>query len=48
MERKGGKLKDYLLLNFGVLLNVVGINFIKLTNHYSTGGISGLAIVLGY
>ena len=47
MERKGGKPKDYLLLNFGVLLNVVGIYFFKFPNHFSTGGISGLAIVLG-
>ena len=42
-----GKVKDFLLLNFGVLLNVVGIYFFKFPNHFSTGGVSGLSIVLG-
>ena len=47
MKLKDGKVKDYLLLNLGVLLNVIGIYFFKFPNHFSTGGISGLSIVLG-
>ena len=48
MGWKQGQAKDFLLLNLGVLLNVVGIYFFKFPNHFSTGGVSGLSIVLGH
>jgi len=40
-------LKDFLLINFGVLLMAGGIYFFKFPNHFSTGGVSGASIVLG-
>lgn len=48
MKWKQGQAKDFLILNIGVLLNVVGIYFFKFPNHFSTGGVSGLSIVLGH
>ncbi|SCJ82419.1 Uncharacterized BCR%2C YitT family COG1284 [Anaerotruncus sp. 2789STDY5834896] len=40
------KLRDFLLLNLGVLLVSVGVYFFKFPNHFSTGGVSGLSILL--
>ena len=39
--------KTFLLVNLGVLLLTCGVYFFKLPNHFSTGGVSGLAILLG-
>lgn len=39
--------KIFLLVNLGVLLLTCGVYFFKLPNHFSTGGVSGLAILLG-
>ncbi len=41
------KLKDFLLLNAGTLLVAAGVYFFKFPNHFSTGGVSGLSILLG-
>ena len=41
------KLKDFLLLNLGTLLVAAGVYFFKFPNHFSTGGVSGLSILLG-
>lgn len=35
------------LLTFGTLLVAVGVYFFKFPNHFSTGGVSGLSILLG-
>lgn len=40
-------LKTFLLVNLGVLLLTTGVYFFKLPNHFSTGGVSGLSIILG-
>lgn len=39
-------LKAFLLVNLGVLLMTVGVYFFKLPNNFTTGGVSGLAILL--
>ena len=41
------KLRDFLLLNAGTLLVAAGVYFFKFPNHFSTGGVSGLSILLG-
>jgi uncharacterized membrane-anchored protein YitT (DUF2179 family) len=39
-------LKDYALLTLGSLLIAVGVYFFKFPNHFSTGGVSGISIIL--
>jgi uncharacterized membrane-anchored protein YitT (DUF2179 family) len=39
-------LKDYILITLGVMLVVVGVYFFKFPNHFSFGGVTGLAIIL--
>ena len=41
-------LREYLLLTLGTLLMVVGIYFFKFPNHFSTGGVSGMSVILGH
>lgn len=43
-----GKARDYMLLTLGSLLIAVGVYFFKFPNHFSTGGVSGLAIILNH
>ena len=38
--------KDFALLNLGALLVAVGVSFFKFPNHFTTGGVSGISIVL--
>ncbi len=40
------KLKEFLLINLGLMLVAAGIHFFKVPNHFATGGVSGLAIVI--
>ena len=40
-------LKRFLIINLGVLLISVGVYFFKFPNNFTTGGVSGLAIILG-
>jgi uncharacterized membrane-anchored protein YitT (DUF2179 family) len=40
--------RDYLLLTIGTLFIAVGVYFFKFPNHFSTGGVSGISIILGY
>ena len=40
------KTKDFLQINAGVLLVAVGVYFFKFPNQFSTGGVSGLAVIL--
>lgn len=42
------KINGFLLINLGLLLTAAGIHFFKAPNKFATGGVSGLAIVLGY
>ena len=41
------KLKDFLLMTLGTLLIVAGVYFFKFPNNFSTGGVSGIAIIFG-
>lgn len=41
-------LKEYAMLTFATLLMVVGIYFFKFPNNFSTGGVSGLAVILAH
>ncbi len=40
-------IQDYILLTLSTLMMSVGIYFFKFPNHFSTGGVSGLSIILG-
>ena len=40
------KRKEFLLLNLGIILMSVGIYFFKFPNNFSTGGVSGLAVII--
>lgn len=42
------KAQEYALLTLGTLLLSIGVYFFKFPNHFSTGGVSGLSIILGY
>lgn len=44
-ELNASKLKEFLLINLGLILVAAGIHFFKIPNHFATGGVSGLAIV---
>lgn len=37
----------YLLLTLGILITAVGVYFFKFPNNFSTGGVSGLSLILG-
>ena len=39
-------LQEFLLMTLGITLVSVGVYFFKFPNHFSMGGVSGLAIVL--
>ena len=41
------QIERYILLTFGVLLTAVGVYFFKFPNNFSTGGVSGLSLILG-
>ena len=40
------RIKEYLIITFGVFLVAVGVYFFKFPNNISTGGVTGLAVVL--
>ncbi len=40
--------KEYGYLTLGTVLISVGVYFFKFPNHFSTGGVSGMAVVLGH
>ena len=40
------KLKNFALMNLGILLTTVGVYFFKIPNGFSTGGVSGIAVVI--
>ena len=41
------KLKEYGIVTLGTLLVAIGIHFFKFPNNFSTGGVSGMAVILG-
>ena len=40
------KLKNFALMNLGILLTTVGVYFFKIPNGFSTGGVSGIAVIV--
>ena len=44
----GKNLKEWCLITLGVIIMTVGIYFFKFPNHFSTGGVTGIAVVLGH
>lgn len=40
------KLKEYVIITVGVMLVVIGVYFFKFPNHFSIGGVTGIAILL--
>ncbi len=40
------KIKDFIMLNIGMLLLAIGIYFFKFPNDFSTGGVSGISVLL--
>jgi uncharacterized membrane-anchored protein YitT (DUF2179 family) len=48
MDPNGNKLKEFLLINLGLVLVSAGIHFFKAPNYFATGGVSGMAIVIRY
>ena len=47
-EKKQNSLREWLLITAGILILTVGVYFFKFPNHFSTGGVTGIAIVLGH
>ncbi len=47
-KEKKNALREWLLITAGVLVLTVGVYFFKFPNHFSTGGVTGIAIVLGH
>ncbi|MGN0990616.1 MAG: YitT family protein [Candidatus Ventricola sp.] len=45
--REMSTLERYLLLTLGILITSVGVYFFKFPNNFSTGGVSGLSLILG-
>lgn len=45
-EKTKAQIKDFLILNVGTLLTAVGTYFFKFPNNFSTGGVTGLSVVL--
>ncbi len=42
----GKTVKEYALLTMGTIITVLGIYFFKFPNNFSTGGVTGLAVIL--
>ena len=47
MKRIPLTFKDFFFLTLGTLLVAVGVYFFKFPNDFSTGGVSGLSLILG-
>ncbi len=41
------RMKNFALLNLGTLLITIGVYFFKFPNNFSTGGVTGIAVVMG-
>lgn len=41
------KLRDFLFMTGGTILVAIGLYYFKMPNHFSTGGVSGISIILG-
>ena len=41
-------IREWIYITAGILIMAAGIYFFKFPNHFSTGGVTGIAIVLGH
>ena len=48
MKKKAGTFREWFMITVGILIMTVGIYFFKFPNHFSTGGVTGISIVLGH
>ncbi len=48
MKKQKGTVMDWLMITAGILIMSGGIYFFKFPNHFSTGGVTGISIVLGH
>ena len=53
MNRSAGKarketVKEWLLITAGILIMCVGVYFFKFPNNFSTGGVTGISLILGH
>ena len=48
MQRIFETLKMYLIITVGTLMVAAGVYFFKFPNNFSTGGGSGISVILGY
>ena len=47
-KERRNTLKEWVYITAGILIMTAGIYFFKFPNHFSTGGVTGIAIVLGH
>ena len=47
-REKKNAVREWLLITAGVLILTAGVYFFKFPNHFSTGGVTGISIVLGH
>ena len=48
MKSKRNSVKEWLMITVGILVMSAGIYFFTFPNHFSTGGVTGISIVLGH
>ncbi len=48
MKAHRGTIREWLCITAGIVIMTAGIYFFKFPNHFSTGGVTGIAIVLGH
>ena len=48
MKKQKGTAREWLMITAGILIMTAGIYFFKFPNHFSTGGVTGISIVLGH
>ena len=46
MQQKLAVVREYLMLTLGTFLVAAGVYFFKFPNHFNTGGVTGLAVIL--
>ena len=45
-KEQKNSLREWLYITAGILIMTAGIYFFKFPNHFSTGGVTGIAIIL--
>ncbi|MBQ9212066.1 MAG: YitT family protein [Clostridia bacterium] len=47
-QNRSQAIKEWGLITLGIAIMTIGIYFFKFPNHFSTGGVTGIAVVLGH